>query len=190
MSSHHIVREDQEPALLIADADALPFAWIEQLLEWSPTVIVLEPALEAVLSWRIKLDIVISAPDQVCAYVKLLSDQAPVKILSHHPPDHSISTAMMFLAAGKYKAVNVIGAAPALVEDFADRMDIVTFFEGKRWVYTRTGKFEKWVSRGTLFEFPENVKAVTGLNKNGLAVNDGVVKAEADFPFWVGEMLQ
>lgn len=190
MSSHHIVRENQEPALLIADADAFPFTWIEQLLEWSPTVIVLESALEAVLSWGIKLDMVISAPDQVDAHMKLLRDQVPVKILSHHTQDHSINTAMMFLTAEKYKAVNVVGSAPGLVEDFADRMDIVTFFEGKRWVYIRNGKFEKWVSRGTLFEFPESVKSIEGLDKNGLAVKDGVIKAEADFPFWVGEVLQ
>lgn len=190
MSSHHIVRENQEPALLIADADAFPFTWIEQLLEWSPTVIVLESALEAVLSWGIKLDMVISAPDQVDAHMKLLRDQVPVKILSHHTQDHSINTAMMFLTAEKYKAVNVVGSAPGLVEDFADRMDVVTFFEGKRWVYIRNGKFEKWVSGGTQFDFPKNLKAIDGLNDSGLVANDGVVKAEADFPFWVGEVLQ
>ncbi|MDL5049190.1 hypothetical protein QQ054_24555 [Oscillatoria amoena NRMC-F 0135] len=189
MSSHHIVREDQEPALLIADADGLSFAWIEQLLEWCPTVIVLEPALEAVLTWGIKLDVVISAPEQVNAHVKLLRDQAPVKILSHHTPDHPVNTAMMFLTAGKYRAVNVVGAAPALLEGFTARLDIVTFCDGKRWVYHRNGKFEKWVSRGTLFEFPENIKAINGLNENGVAVKDGVIKAEADFPFWVGEVL-
>jgi hypothetical protein len=113
-----------------------------------------------------------------------------VKILSHHTQDHSINTAMMFLTAEKYKAVNVVGSAPGLVEDFADRMDIVTFFEGKRWVYIRNGKFEKWVSRGTQFDFPKNLKAIDGLNDSGLVANDGVVKAEADFPFWVGEVLQ
>lgn len=95
----------------------------------------------------------------------------------------------MFLTAGKYKAVNVVGAAPDLVEAFADRLDVVTFFEGKRWIFTRNGKFEKWVSRGTQFEFPENVKPIGGLDAQGLAIKDGVVKAEADFPFWVGEVL-
>lgn len=189
MSSHHIVRENQEPALLIADAENLPFIWIEQLLEWSPTVIVLESALETVLSWGIKLDMVISAPEQVSGYVKLLNDQAPVKILSHHTPDHPINTGMMFLTAGKYKAVNVVGAAPDLVEAFADRLDVVTFFEGKRWIYTRNGKFEKWVSRGTQFEFSRHVKTIEGLDAQGLAIKDGVIKAEADFPFWVGEVL-
>lgn len=190
MSSHHIVRENQEPALLIAAADAVPFAWIEQLLEWSPTVMVLEPAVETVLSWGIKLDMVISAPEQVNAYVKLLSDQAPVRILGHHTPDHPIHTAMMFLTAGKYKAVNVVGAIPSMLDNFTDQLDVVTFFEGKRWVYARNGKFEKWVSRGTQFELPENVKKINGLDERGRARQDGMVKIESGFPFWIGEVLQ
>lgn len=33
MSSHHIVRENQEPALLIADAHAISFEKIQELLE-------------------------------------------------------------------------------------------------------------------------------------------------------------
>jgi hypothetical protein len=190
MSSHHIVRENQEPALLIADADAFPFTWIEQLLEWSPTVIVLESALEAVVSWGIKLDMVISAPDQVDAHMKLLRDQAPVKILSHGTPDHPIHTAMMFLTAGKYKAVNVVGIAPSQVDEFAERLDVVIFFEGKRWSYARNGRFEKWVSRGTQFEIVKHVKTIEGLDAQGLAIKDGLIKAEADFPFWVGEVIQ
>ncbi|MBX2968656.1 MAG: thiamine pyrophosphokinase [Cyclobacteriaceae bacterium] len=190
MSSHHIVREDQEPALLIANADTISLSWIEQLLEWSPTVSVLEPALETVLSWGIKLDVVICAPEHVNEYVEMLHNQAPVKIISHHTSDSSINTAMMFLIAGKYRAVNVVGIAPSQVEEFTEHLDVVTFFEGKRWVYTRNGKFEKWVSRGTQFEFPENVKPIGGLDENGCASSDGIVKAEADFPFWVGEVLQ
>jgi hypothetical protein len=190
MSSHHIVREDQEPALLIADADAISLYLIEQLLEWSPTVIVLESALETVLSWGIKLDVVICVPEHVDEYVEMLHNQAPVKIISHHTSDSSINTAMMFLIAGKYRAVNVVGIAPSQVEEFTEHLDVVTFFEGRRWSYSRNGKFEKWVSRGTQFEFPGNVKSIEGLDKSGLVVKDGVVKAEADFPFWVGEVLQ
>ena len=57
MSSHHFVKEDQEPALIIADASAVSFEKIQELLEWSPTVIVMESSLEMVLSWGIKMDV-------------------------------------------------------------------------------------------------------------------------------------
>lgn len=39
MSSHHIVREKQEPALLVLSMDAFDEEMLGQLLEWSPTVI-------------------------------------------------------------------------------------------------------------------------------------------------------
>ena len=69
MSSHHIVRENQEPALVIADMSALPVEWPQQLLEWSPTVTVFDSAVEAVRNLGIKLDVVITKPD---VYVSLL----------------------------------------------------------------------------------------------------------------------
>ncbi len=47
MSSHHIVRDDQEPALIIANGEACSAELLGQLLEWSPLVIVLDSAIEA-----------------------------------------------------------------------------------------------------------------------------------------------
>ena len=40
MSSHHIVRDDQEPALIIANGASCSNELLGQLLEWSPIVIV------------------------------------------------------------------------------------------------------------------------------------------------------
>lgn len=37
MSSHQVAKEDQEPALVIADAQAVPFTLVQQLLEWNLT---------------------------------------------------------------------------------------------------------------------------------------------------------
>ncbi|MFD2144372.1 hypothetical protein [Mucilaginibacter antarcticus] len=38
MSSHHIVREKQEPALLVLGLDGFDEEQLGQLLEWSPTL--------------------------------------------------------------------------------------------------------------------------------------------------------
>ena len=46
MSSHHIVREKQEPALLVLGLDDFPDELLGQLLEWSPTVIVTADTVE------------------------------------------------------------------------------------------------------------------------------------------------
>ena len=49
MSSHHIVRDDQEPALIIANGEACSMELLNQLLEWNPLVIVLDSAITRVL---------------------------------------------------------------------------------------------------------------------------------------------
>ncbi|MBX2961570.1 MAG: hypothetical protein KF687_03605 [Cyclobacteriaceae bacterium] len=189
MSSHHIVRENQEPALVIADMSALPVEWLQQLLEWSPTVTVFDSAVEAVRNLGIKLDVVITKPGRVREFVDLLNDQTPVKILGHHTDDHPVNTAMMFFVAGKYKAVNVVGIEPSILEPFTAQIDIVTFHGGKRWVYARQGKFEKWVTKGTTFTLPEKLISVEGIDAAGYAVKDGIVKAKSDLAFWIGEKI-
>ena len=57
MSSHHFVKEGQEPALFILDN--IPFQYAESLLEWVPLVMVADRALENVLHWGIKIDVVL-----------------------------------------------------------------------------------------------------------------------------------
>ncbi|MBX2965239.1 MAG: hypothetical protein KF845_03770 [Cyclobacteriaceae bacterium] len=189
MSSHHVVKEDQEPALLIADASATPFPVVQELLEWSPTIIVLEQALPDVLLWGIKIDVVICRQNNVDRHVTTLNDQAPVKVLSHPDNENPLPTACYFLIAAKYCAVNVLGAGFEMLEPFAAHLDVVTFCEHKRWLYVRNGKFEKWITRGAKILFPPTVISVDGLDANGVAANDGTIRIVSDSAFWVGEEI-
>jgi len=59
MSSHHIVRDDQEPALIIANGAECSMELLGQLLEWSPVVIVLDNAIDRVLQLDIKIDVLL-----------------------------------------------------------------------------------------------------------------------------------
>ena len=78
MSSHHIVRDEQEPALLIDDPFALQLDFIELLLEWSPTVVVTANALDEVLHWGIKIDVVIAHISDVKRIKPRIQDQRPI----------------------------------------------------------------------------------------------------------------
>ena len=60
MSSHHIVKDKQEPALIIANGEECSQELMGQLLEWQPTVMVLDGALDRVLPLGIKVDIVLA----------------------------------------------------------------------------------------------------------------------------------
>ncbi|MFT5479397.1 MAG: thiamine pyrophosphokinase, partial [Bacteroidia bacterium] len=65
MSSHHFVRDKQEPALIIANGQACSDHLLNQLLEWCPFVLVLDGALDRVLMKRIKVDAVLGDFDSI-----------------------------------------------------------------------------------------------------------------------------
>src|SRR5688572_8341929 len=145
MSSHHIIREDQEPALLIMDAAAARFEQMQELLEWSPTVMVAEPALAEVLSWGIKIDVVIASADKISALTASLQDQFPLKLIPCNKQEEALATALYFLIAAKQKAVNVVATESLEVFEAFSSLDISLFQSGKRWSLIRHGQYEKWL---------------------------------------------
>jgi hypothetical protein len=99
VSSHHIVRENQEPALLIANAHAISFEKVQELLEWMPTIVVVETEIETVLSWGIKVDVLIVPASELTAWETRLADQFPIKIVPLDSDKDSLTTALQFFDA-------------------------------------------------------------------------------------------
>lgn len=183
MSSHHIIREDQEPALVIDDASAENSESIQQLLEWSPTVIVTERALEQIISRGIKIDLVIALEKHVEALKISLQDQFPVKILTSPSEKEALETALHFLTASRQKAVNVVSSV--MLESFENftSLDVAVIQNGKRWVFIRTGHFEKWLPAGTSISiYPESAHPEPVVEK------DGIVTVQRDHSFWITEI--
>jgi thiamine pyrophosphokinase len=112
MSSHHIVREKQEPALIIANGEACSEELLGQLLEWSPFVLVLDGAIERVLSRGIKIDVLFGDFDHSDTnYEELRSRQFPIEII--HAPDQEktdLEKAIEFLIGRDFPAANILWA--------------------------------------------------------------------------------
>lgn len=152
MSSHHIVRDEQEPALLIADPSALSLDHVEQLLEWSPTVLVTEYALDEVLKWGVKIDVVVARVSSIEALKPRLKEQSPVKLLGFES-DALLDCAYIFLKDHNYRAVNVLAdiynsAILDLCKEYKDLIDSVIFYNDQKWTYVASGTYRKWVSTG------------------------------------------
>lgn len=111
MSSHHIIRENQEPALIIANGSACHSELLGQLLEWSPYVVVLDGALHRVLELGIHVDVVIGDFDSITT-----EDAEKVKQMNfkmHHVYNQDktdLQKGLEFLIEKGHKAVNVIWA--------------------------------------------------------------------------------
>ena len=151
MSSHHIIRDKQEPALIIANGEACSNDILDQLLEWSPTVIVLDGALERVISLGIKVDVWLGDFDH--AHAADFSDYPLKKV---HTPDQNLTDlekAFEYLLAEGYPAVNVIWASGKRMDhtlnnfhsmvQYGRRLKIV-FFDDYSTSYLLPPTFEKW----------------------------------------------
>ncbi len=138
MSSHHIVREKQEPALLIVSLAQFSLEQLGQLLEWSPTVVVTEKVYEYADSLGIKIDAVVTENPDFHA-----QEHTHIVLTEYEP----LEDALKYLVAEGYPAVNVI-ADEFLLKDyvlFVDLMNLVIFTHNKKIMPIRSG-FSKWQS--------------------------------------------
>src|ERR1700712_4173111 len=158
MSSHHIVREKQEPALLVLGLDNFTDELLGQLLEWSPTVIATPQTAEKLIVNGIKVDwIITDGTDDV--------SQSDVKLMSCGD-DNLTDAAFKYLISYEYPAVNIITDELKLkdYEHFADKMDLVIFHDHKK-IFSISPGFSKWKPAGEIIELlgPATGLIITGL---------------------------
>lgn len=188
MSSHHIVRENQEPALVIFDAHAIPFEKVQELLEWMPTIIVLHSQLEILLGWGIKIDVVLVPVGEETSWVERTKDQQPIEVISFQVNEPPLSKAISLLLSRNIPAVNWLVTELHTLTGLIDFMgDAEVFVNSKRWSRVKSGRFEKWLPTGTaLYIFPEHACSEIADGKF-IVERDGVVVLQGEQVFWVGE---
>lgn len=160
MSSHHIVRDDQEPALIIANGEASSIELLGQLLEWSPLVIVLDAAIERVLELGIKVDVLLGDFDRNFDSNYYKEKQYPIEIV--HAPNQDktdLEKAFDYLIEKGHKAVNVIWATGKRADHtitnlttivaYRNLLKIVILDDHSK-VYLLPLVFEKWYTANTI----------------------------------------
>lgn len=141
MSSHHFVKEKQEPALLILNIDNFDEEYLGQLLEWSPTILVAETEVAKVLSIGIKIDCIISSKAEIS------NQQEHTKTII--VGDHILEPALKYLISEGYPAVNIISHHFLAKEylSFVPLIDLVIFFKDLK-IYPIKSGFSKWQISG------------------------------------------
>lgn len=193
MSSHHIVRENQEPALVILNAHAIPFEKVQELLEWMPTIMVLHSQMETVWSWGIKIDGVLVPAGEEVGWTERTRDQYPIRVIPYYAQQSPLTKAIEVLNVQHIPAVNILAANERVLHEVTSfKGDVDVFFFNKRWSRIKSGRFEKWIAAGTkIFVLPESIHSEMPELVNGERVleKDGVVVLHASQLFWVGEVL-
>ncbi|MCZ8230172.1 MULTISPECIES: thiamine diphosphokinase [unclassified Flavobacterium] len=159
MSSHHIVRDDQEPALIIANGASCQPELLGQLLEWSPLVVVLDSAIERVISLDIKVDVLLGDFDRDFDPEVYKTKQYPLEIV--HTPDQNktdLEKALDYLIERKMPAVNIVWATGKRADHtitnltnivrYRDLIKIVILDDHSK-IFLLPNKFEKWYTAGT-----------------------------------------
>lgn len=180
MSSHHIVREKQEPALYIQHFGNFEEELLGQLLEWSPTLLVSADAYEKAISLGLKVDVVIGTDEKMAIqentkFVLAPSDKLPVVV--------------KYLIAAHHTAVNIISLEDHF-DDLADLLpaiNIVLFTEKTKSYAVKPG-FSIWKPAGTLFKIDiisyfetSNIKPLD--NGDFEVINDGFVTFNFTTPY-------
>lgn len=159
MSSHHIVRDDQEPALIIANGSSCSFELLGQLLEWSPIVIVLDNAIDRVLQLDIKVDVLLGDFDDDFNPEIYKEKQFPLEIV--HTPNQDktdLEKAFDYLIEKGHKAVNVVWATGKRADhtitnitnivSYRNKLKIVILDDHSK-IFLLPNKFEKWYTANT-----------------------------------------
>jgi hypothetical protein len=196
MSSHHFVKEGQEPALFILEEVSLPV--IEPLLEWVPLILVADDILDHVLQWGIKIDVVIQHLHSVELLQEKLQDQLPIHIV---PADGKfITKGLQFLNDHNQSSVNMAITTPTEdiireIESAANLLQVSIYSGLEKWLYVTSCKFEKWMDEGQILsirsEPTTNVetKGLTQYGSGWQTRHSGLVTLESTAPFWIRECL-
>ncbi|WP_374166189.1 thiamine pyrophosphokinase [Arcticibacter sp. MXS-1] len=183
MSSHHIVREKQEPALLIMSLAGFNLENLGQLLEWSPTVIVNDTAYEETDSLGIKIDGVVSHSS-----TRQPALQPGTFVI--RTEDTALEDALKYLAGEQYHSVNII-ATSFCIKDyalFAEHLTMTILTPAKKIFPVKSG-FSKWKPKGEKVEILSEVRHLQtqGLKKTEehvyLTEKEGFYSLSFDVPF-------
>ncbi|MCX2573616.1 thiamine pyrophosphokinase [Pedobacter sandarakinus] len=186
MSSHHIVKEKQEPALYIDELGNFNEELLGQLLEWSPTLLVNGECYDKIYSLGLKVDVLINGNGAEV--------QEDTKIIQG--PVDALMVSINYLVGEKYPAVNVITRKFDLEKfaGFDDLINLVVFTEKAKHYPIKSG-FSVWKPAGSQFLIHGNrYLEVTNLTQNEdevfEVVNDGFVEFNFNGqPIFISEPL-
>ena len=177
MSSHHIVRDDQEPALIIANGASCSKELLGQLLEWSPFIIVLDSAIERVMKMDLKVDVLLGDFDNSFDANFYKENQFPIEII--HAPDQNktdLEKAFDYLIEKKIPAVNVVWATGKRADhtitnitnivNYRQKLKIV-ILDDHSTIFLLSKKFEKWYTANTIISLIP-IGEVTGIKSKNL----------------------
>ncbi|WP_297336431.1 thiamine pyrophosphokinase [Algoriphagus sp.] len=202
MSSHHFVKEQQEPAVFILNTHLIKFDQVASLLEWVPTLLVCQESVDEVLSWGVKIDVILATEEFQRKNLSLLEQQYPLRFLTCNPQEF-LAEGLHYLHASGHSGAHLVGFAHQHVSEldpFIQWMDLTVFENQWRFYPIKSTPFKKWLAAGTIEIYGKEGMPIEIENSNGnlilpihyatmVEVPEGITEFRASSIFWIGESL-
>ena len=157
MSSHHFVKEFQEPALLITSLNEANIEKLASLLEWAPYVIAHENVFGDLLNKEIKIDAVLCQKVNRELIMRLIEMQWNIELFEMEDSDNLIQKSLSIVEKNGGRNLNVFDTANTITLDFelfeTANSQIVIFDQHFKWHLPKELKFEKWLPANTALQF-------------------------------------
>lgn len=194
MSSHHVVRDDQEPALIIANGEACSDELLHQLMEWSPFVLVLDGAVDRILEKGFRFDAWLGDFDSANdTQFTELPQYAHVEVV--HTPDQEktdLQKGIEFLIQKGFPAANIVWAT-GMRQDHAltnfltlpqyREQLVLGLFDDHTRTFVLPKQFKKWYPAGTQLSLIPAGNA-TGIYTQNLVYN--LTNGSLELPYQTG----
>ncbi|MDA0313677.1 MAG: thiamine pyrophosphokinase [Bacteroidetes bacterium] len=202
MSSHHFVKEQQEPAVFMLEVEGISFETVAPLFEWSPTVLVDQESVEVVVSWGIKIDVILATSSFQKGNMQLLEEQYPTRFLTISA-SKSLEEGLQYLVASQHKGVHLVGLDHLQclrLEEKTSFLDLTVVDGDWKYYPVKEGKFSKWFVPSEIRLLAAENQPVEVSNANGqilfpicylthLEVPAGNSTFSSTGIFWIGERV-
>lgn len=127
MSSHHFVREGQEPALILANGAPCSMELLNDLVAWSPKIMVLDGAYYKAMDRQIQFDMLVGDFDSIGH----IPTNFPFPVEVMHTPDQNktdLQKGLEIFLEKETEAVNILWATGGRLDHQMANLNVVAKF--------------------------------------------------------------
>ena len=193
MSSHHVIRDGQEPPVFLLNEASVLHPLLGDLLEWSPITICMDKAVPALIGQGYKADHILcqnSTPKQW----QFVFDQhyavSVVKVSNWHDVVDKVQAILDENAAD---FLHVMVGNQDSKKPFEVFEKVVIYGEDVKWTWFSQGKFRKWLKAGSMVLLDGAYTEMSGnYSQQGDVIEtaaDGIIEINGLINSWIGEVF-